>query len=214
MLHLDCSYGVSGDMLVGALIDLGADFKSMKEALSEIAELSLRDVTKAGIQAKKFDVRFDSDSRSYTELVGEIDGLDISNHAKTLSHRILHNLALAESRIHKTPLKKVHLHEARDSIVDAAAFSLALEDLNLINSTISCSRVSTGTLAPATDEIIKNNSFPTKFLIDEEIATPTGVAILAAAVDEFTNAPSEGRSGHGAGTMDLPHPNVLKVTLL
>jgi len=214
MLHLDCSYGVSGDMLVGALIDLGAEFKPMKETLSGIAELSLRDVTKAGIPAKKFDVRFDSDSRSYTQLVGEIEALDISDQAKTLSKRILHSLAMAESRVHKTPLNEVHLHEARDSIVDAVAFSLALEDLNLMNSTLSCSRVSTGTIAPATDDIIKNNSFPTKFLIDEEIATPTGMAILAAAVDGFTNTPPEGRSGHGAGTMDLPHPNVLRATLL
>ena len=214
MLHLDCSYGVSGDMLVGALIDLGADFKPLKEILSGIAELSLRDVTKAGIRAKKFDVRFDSDSRSYTELLGEIEALDISDQAKTLSHRILHNLAMAESRVHKTPLEQVHLHEARDSIVDAAAFSLALEGLEVLGSQISCSMISIGTIAPATQEIIKNNSFPTKFLIDKEIATPTGVAILAAAVDEFINAPPEGRSGHGAGAMDLPHPNVLKATII
>lgn len=214
MLHLDCSYGVSGDMLVGALIDLGADFKPMKETLSGIAELSLKQVTKAGIRAKKFDVRFDSDSRSYTELVGEIEALDISDQAKKLSTGILHNLVIAESRVHRTPIERIHLHEARDSIVDAVAFSLALENLKLINSTISCSRVSTGIIAPATHEIIKNNSFPTKFLIDEEIATPTGMAILAAAVDEFTNSLPKGRSGHGAGAMDLPHPNVLKVTLI
>jgi len=214
MLHLDCSYGVSGDMLVGALIDLGADFKPMKETLSGIAELSLRDVTKAGIPAKKFDVRFDSDSRSYTELVGEIEALDISDQAKTLSTRILHSLAMAESRVHRTPLNEVHLHEARDSIVDAAAFSLALEGLGLLSSQISCSMISTGTTAPATREIIKNNSFPTKFLVDKEIATPTGVAILAATVSEFTSKAEKGKTGHGAGTMDLPHPNVLKATLL
>lgn len=201
-------------MLVGALIDLGADFKPMKETLSGIAELSLRDVTKAGIPAKKFDVKFVSDSRRYTELLADIDALRISEQAKTLSTGILHNLAMAESRVHKTPLEQVHLHEARDSIVDAVAFSLALENLGLIHSTISCSMISTGTIAPATQEIIKNNSFPTEFLIDKEIATPTGMAILAAAVDEFTNAPPEGRSGHGAGTMDLPHPNVLKASII
>ena len=201
-------------MLVGALIDLGADFKPMKETLSGIAELSLRQVTKAGIPAKKFDVKFVSDSRRYTELLKEIETLNISDQAKTLSTGILHNLATAESKVHRTPLNEVHLHEARDSIVDAVAFSLALEDLNLINSPISCSMISTGTIAPATQEIIKNNSFPTKFLIDEEIATPTGVAILAAAAKEFTSLQPEGKTGHGAGTMDLPHPNVLKATLL
>ncbi|MBU4201841.1 MAG: LarC family nickel insertion protein [Candidatus Altiarchaeales archaeon] len=214
MLHLDCSHGVSGDMLVGALIDLGADFKPMKETLSGIAKLSLRQVTKAGIQAKKFDVKFVSDSRSYTELLKEIDDLDISNQAKTLSKKILHSLAMAESRVHKTPLEQVHLHEARDSIVDAVAFSMALEGLGLLESQISYSMISIGTIAPATHDIIKNNSFPTKFLIDKEIATPTGMAILAAVANEFSNISPGGRSGHGAGTMDLPHPNVLKATLL
>jgi len=205
---------VSGDMLVGALIDLGADFDRMKETLSDIAEISIRDVKKAGIRAKKFDAEFDSDSRNYIELIDDIEKLNIAEPVRILSTKILHGLARAESRVHNAPIERVHLHEASDCIVDAVAFSLALEDLNLLNSRISCSTVSIGRTAPATEEIITMNSIPTEFLINEEIATPTGVAILASVANRFNNSPLNGRTGHGAGAMDLTHPNVLRATLL
>jgi len=216
MLHLDCSSGVAGDMLVGALIDLGAEFKPIEITLSDIAGISLRDVEKAGIQAKKFDVEFKPGSRNYIKLLGEIENMNLIKPVRTLSLKILNTLASAESRVHHTPLEKVHLHEASDCVVDAVAFSLALENLNLLNSRISCSTVSIGRTAPATGEIIAKNSLPTEFLINEEIATPTGVAILASVVNEFNDLSlnEKRKKGHGAGEMDFEYPNILRATLL
>lgn len=219
MLYLDCSSGVSGDMLVGALIDLGADFSIIKEKLSEIADISINDVTKAGIKAKKFTVRSNSHSKNYKSLIKEIEKLDLSSGVEDLSKNILRTLAIAESKVHGIPLEEVHLHEVSDSLIDSVAFSLLMEDLNLMNKKILCSKISVGKIAPATLEIIRENSIPIKSNLKsgEEIATPTGAAILANIVHKFSDKSKKiklnGRNGYGAGDMDFEWPNVVTAIL-
>lgn len=213
MLYLDCSSGVSGDMLIGALIDLEADFENIKEKLSGIADLSVRNVKKAGVNAKKFDAKFKLRKRKYVDLDREIQELNISEDSKILARNILRELALAESKAHGEKINKVHLHDAIDCIVDSVAISLALEDLELMNEKIYCSAVSVGELAPATLDIIRRNSIPIKFTSNREITTPTGAAILSNIVTEFKDVNLIGKEGYGAGEMDLERPNVLKAIL-
>jgi len=210
MLYLDCSYGVSGDMIVGSLIDLGANPKVIKDALSKIAKIKIKKVIKSKIKSTKFDVKFDNEPKEYVDLIKIIENLKISKKAKDLSKNILKTLATAESKVHKVKLNDVHLHGASDSVVDAVAVSLALEDLNLLDSEIHSSVVSVGRLAPATLEIIKDSKIPIKIISDDEIATPTGVAILSAIVTDFNEIRPNGKIGYGAGTRDFKYPNVLK----
>ncbi len=212
MLYLDCSNGVSGDMLVGALVDLGADFEKIEDAVSGIAEVDLHEVNKKGVKAKKFYVKFTPERRDYVSLKKQISGLQISQRSKKLATGILKTLALAESRAHRVPPEEIHLHEAVDSIVDAISFSIAIENLKING--VTSSIVSVGKVAPATDNIIKQNKIPVVFKSDMEIATPTGAAILTNIVDKFENLEANGKAGFGAGDFDLPYPNVLRAVLL
>ncbi|MFH1835450.1 MAG: nickel insertion protein [Methanobacteriota archaeon] len=211
MLYLDCSHGIAGDMFVGSLIDLGASFENIHEKLSHIASLKAEKVDKAGVSATRFIVDFPMDQAEYTELVGTVKSIGLSENSESTALSILEKLAEAESRAHGVSLDEVHLHEAADSMVDAAASALALEDLGLLDAGIITSPVSLGFTAPATQEIISKYSIPSKKISDKEITTPTGAAIVAAISEGFQEEfPSGGNEGFGAGEMDLPYPNVFR----
>jgi len=211
MLYLDCSHGIAGDMFVGSLIDLGASFENIHEKLSHIALLKTEKVDKAGVSATRFKVDFPLEKVEYSELVVKVKSLGISEKSEATALSILEKLAEAESKAHGVPLSEVHLHEAADSIVDAAASALAMEDLGLLDGEIVASPVSLGFTAPATQEIISKYSIPSKKISDKEITTPTGAAIVAAISEGFQEEfPSGGNEGFGAGEMDLPYPNVFR----
>lgn len=211
MLYLDCSNGVAGDMLVGALLDLGADRDKIIKTLRPIADITVAQVTKKGTHATDFKAKYISGKRSYPDLVAAIESLDLKRKTERLSKRILKTLALAESKAHNTPLSQVHLHEAADIIVDAVAVSCALEDIR--PERVESSTVSVGRLAPATKEILKLSKIPTQVISKDEITTPTGAAILANMVDRFVDKKVNGKAGHGAGDMDFNYPNVLKIIM-
>jgi len=224
MLYIDCFSGVSGDMLIGALIDLGADISVIKKTLLDIngvESVSASKINKGGIMASKFTLSYTPDSPRLDDLIGHVDDLKISQDAKELSRNILKTLGVAESKVHNVNLNEVHLHDAVDCIVDAVAVSLALEDLNLINEKICSSEVSCGFIAPATRSIIDDHGIHVRIKSEKEITTPTGVAILANITDKFEDETKfrqhkkkfSGRTGYGAGDMDLSHPNVLKMVM-
>ncbi|MFH1055115.1 MAG: LarC family nickel insertion protein [Candidatus Altiarchaeota archaeon] len=210
MIYLDCSSGVSGDMFAGALLGMGADIRKIRKALKPIAEVSSRKVRKRGAAAVKFDVKFNPKSRAYADLVRSVKKLKLKSGVESLVLRILGILAQAESKAHGITLSRVHLHEAADCVVDAVASGLALDELNLLDEVFVSSTVSCGFLAEATKQIIREYGIPVKFVSDRELLTPTGAAIIAAVVSEYKSAEYI-ECGSGAGTMDLPWPNVLRV---
>ncbi len=213
MLYIDCSRGIAGDMFVGALVDLGADYTKIVNALKPVARVRFRKVSKRGVLATKFDVTYKPASREYRDLLEEINKLRVSLKVKSLARRILTTLASAEASVHNVPLKKVRLHEAVDCVVDSVAVALALEDLNLIDARIKASVLSVGCVAPATEWIIKQHRIPVRVTSSREVTTPTGAAILASLAAEYTTAGVEGNPGFGAGSMNLGYPNVLKIVL-
>lgn len=211
MMYFDLSSGAAGDMLVASLLDLGADFEFIQAALAPVAGVSRKRVTRAGVKAMKFNVKFSPESRQYADLVKLVKGLNLSRGVESLSLSILEMLARAEARVHETSLTRVHLHEAVDCVVDAVAFSIALEDMGLIGSRVVASPVAVGFIAPATQAVIKANAIPVVHNgFGRELFTPTGAAILAATVKEYTNAVPDGKVGYGAGSMNLEEPNVVK----
>ena len=149
---------------------------------------------------------------------------DLSDKVKTMSMDIFRLIAQAEAKIHGKPIEEVHFHEvgAVDSIVDIVGAAICVDYLSpdrIIASPVemgggfvNCAHGKFPVPAPATLEIMKGK--PMKLgAVPFETATPTGVAILAALVDEFTEKPAFTiiKTGYGIGHRDTEIPNVLRV---
>jgi uncharacterized protein (TIGR00299 family) protein len=217
ILYIDCSLaGISGDMMLSALINLGAKIdleklsKSIVESLDGVEWLKISyDIkSKMGFQAGLLKVAY-SDSKDHRMGRELKDGLektlelmDASHRAKTYAVKVLETLLNAESVVHGEPVEEVHLHEvgSPDTLVDVVGTALALDNLGLFEDIkVYGSPVSVGfgfiktehgrltVPAPATLEILKSKSYPFKGgPVEGELATPTGVALLVNIVDEVT----------------------------
>lgn len=157
ILYFECYSGISGDMAVAAMLDLGADEGKLLRALGSLDvggfEIRVSDVEKSGVRAKDFAVVLEEDNhdhdteylygnrvhehhhhhghRSYTDISAIIDKADITDSARDIAQRILLTLGKAESQAHGVPLEEVHFHEvgAVDSIVDIVSLAVCLDDL-------------------------------------------------------------------------------------
>ena len=162
--------------------------------------------------------------RNLNDIEKIICGSSLSDKVKTMSMNIFRMVAQAEAKIHGKPIEEVHFHEvgAVDSIVDIVGAAICIDDLSpdrIIASPVemgggfvNCAHGRFPVPAPATLEIMKGK--PMKFgAAPFETATPTGVAILAALVDEFTETPTFTmlKTGYGIGHRDTDIPNVLRV---
>src|SRR5271168_1933911 len=231
--YLDAFSGLSGDMLVGAILDCGADFGEFERAIKSMPlagyRLSTRRKTLSGISALKFDV-------AVTELqperhVGEIRALiDSSQLAATVRSRaisIFEVLAQAEAKIHNTTPDRVHFHEvgAVDSIIDIVGTAWGLEQLGVGDVIVSplpmgngFARSQHGVIpvpAPATVELL--SGFPLKIGDGaHEMVTPTGAAVIRALARPaaIPLAFEVEKIGYGAGSRELEdRPNVLRLML-
>ena len=240
--------GISGDMMLSSIIDIGADEKLVIENLESIKdyfksckklEISFKDVTKNGFRAKKADIIIEEDKNSHNvdelnyNLERSIENVSISHNAKTFIKNSFENLISAESALHGISNKEMHLHEAGsiDTFVDIIGTGIALDNLKLFNlKEIITTPVSVGggditfshgkmqNPAPAILEIARRNNImirggPGMY----ETATPTGMAMLAALVEEsqeiFPGIKPE-LIGVGAGSSEFKEiPNILRITL-
>ena len=233
VLFIDAFSGIAGDMLVGALIDLGVPEQMLRDALStlqlEAYDLRLARRDRGGISALALDVivHKKQPSRDYAQIRALIErAAPIPEGARALALRAFAVLAEAEAAVHGVRIENVHFHEvgAVDSIVDIVAASVALDYLG---ATVVCSplpmgrgftRAAHGALplpAPATVSCLRG--VPTYDAgIDGELVTPTGACLVRAAAKSFARWPSlsPARIGFGAGTRELSdRPNVLRLVL-
>jgi uncharacterized protein (TIGR00299 family) protein len=153
-LYLDCFAGASGDMLVGAMLDCGLDFETLRSELLKLGvegyELSLKRVDCSGISAAKFDVHLTGEAhshdhehhrhhehhhehRSLTEIKRIISSSNLNEQVKQRAQAIFQRIGEAESKIHDIPIEAVHFHEvgAIDSIVDIVASGVAFDALKI-----------------------------------------------------------------------------------
>jgi len=227
------SCGLSGDMHLAALVDLGVPEDWLREQLAKLpvtaeSNLSLEPGSKMGIAGTTARVTTaDShDHRHHSTIVKMIEeaGYDAGTQARALA--IFAAIAEAEGKIHNIPPEKVHFHEvgAMDSIVDIVAAALCIEYLQ--PQIILCNPIEVGSgfvdcahgrfpvPAPATQEMLAGAPC-TYGGVSGESTTPTGAAILAASVDEYrprgTFQPQ--RIGYGVGHKDFEIPNVVRVAL-
>ncbi|MEW5806528.1 MAG: nickel pincer cofactor biosynthesis protein LarC [Acidobacteriota bacterium] len=239
ILYFDCFSGISGDMLLGALIDLGIPFSYLKKELNKLKLTSLslaaRKVKRDGISATKFDVfmvrrkgpKQDKGGRNLSEISKIIERSSLEKEIKDRSIGIFRKMIEAEAKVHMVPGSKMHLHEmgAIDAIVDVVGACIAFKRIGVdeilsspINVGRGFARCEHGIFpipAPATMEILKG--VPIYSRGDEaELTTPTGASIISSFASRFLPIPEmeAEKVGYGAGSRELKsHPNLLRVVM-
>lgn len=231
VLVFDPFHGAAGDMIVGALLDCGANRKSVVQAMqSVIAEPVITEVTRAGIRAVKVNTQADPTHRTLADVMKRLDdaAADIPREALAMAKRVFTRINDAEEMVHGS---HAHFHEvgADDAIADVigactAFHSLGIEAAAVMPVTLGRGSAvgSHGTFpipAPATAVILSRAGLPVQPGNEEgELCTPTGAALLA----EFsTIAPTDLGSytikavGYGAGTRDpIDVPNVIRAMVI
>ncbi len=227
-IFFDCSTGASGNMILAALIDAGADKKKILRELKKIPvygwDIRLKQVIKQGVGGLHLEVEFkEQPERNLAEIVRLIKK---AKYKAVVEKRIIEAftiLARAEARVHRTTVEKIHFHEvgAIDSIIDIAGTMLALDDmgiakiycspLNIGQGTVKCRHGILPVPAPATALLLKDARIYQNEL-SGELVTPTGALLLTYLADSFGPMPPMSLTsvGHGAGSIDLPVPNILR----
>ncbi|MBI4556665.1 MAG: nickel pincer cofactor biosynthesis protein LarC [Candidatus Hydrogenedentes bacterium] len=233
-LYLDCSCGAAGDMLVGALIDAGADFARIRQGLESLGvsgyTLSAEKVKKHNIVGTKFNVHLSDEHQPHRHLshVLEImDRGDLPEPVKEASRVTFRRIAECEAEIHGTTVEKIHFHEvgAIDSIVDVLGAHLALHTLGVKRIAASPLNVGGGTV-PCAHGILPVPTPATALLLigapaygtdgQGELVTPTGAALVTQLASNYGPMPPMRVEsvGYGCGTRDLPdRANALRVLL-
>jgi pyridinium-3,5-bisthiocarboxylic acid mononucleotide nickel chelatase len=231
-LHLDCFSGISGDMTLAALLDLGVPEEVVQSAVHSLGlpgQLRVERIRKAGFASVKIFVEtpHEHSHRHLSHIVKMIDQATMTAGAREIAKRMFQKLGEAEAASHGIAIEKVHFHEvgAVDSIFDFVGIAVAIDWLR--PERITSSPVPTGSgfvrcdhgllpvPAPAVARLLTGIPLAPS-TIESELTTPTGAAVLATLVTEFTRTvPSLiEKVGIGAGTKDFPEqPNILRVFL-
>jgi pyridinium-3,5-bisthiocarboxylic acid mononucleotide nickel chelatase len=235
IIYFDCYAGISGDMTVGSLLDLGVPLEHLQAELAKLGlpggsyMLSTERTERRHVPALKFDVDVHDHHthRHYSAIDAMIAESGLSTGIKDRSRHIFRRLAEAESLVHGVPLEQVHFHEvgAVDSIVDIVATAICLEFLGVEAVFASALPLGGGFVetahgrlpvpAPATAELLKGLAVHGECGHGERV-TPTGAAIVAALAGGCGARPAMriDRVGSGAGGKDFPDcPNILRAFL-
>lgn len=229
------SSGIAGNMIIGALVDLGANPEELKEIMESTAEqfgkvnVKFQKIVKHGIDSTFCHVEMLEHKHSvgYSEFIKQIEELDIDEKVKRTSIKVFERIAKAESKVHGKSLDEIHFHEvgASDAVADVIGSIYAYYSLNLDNQKIIGLPIAVGggrvktahgvipVPAPAVVEILKDAKM-VGGPVDSELATPTGCAIYAEICDEimeFLPLIKPEKVAYGAGRKDFDHPNVLRI---
>jgi len=228
--YFDCFSGVSGDMILGALIDAGLDMRELESELGKLKisgyKIKAGKTAKRGISGTKFsiDIIEQNVDRRLKDIIEIVDQSDLDDDIKALSKRTFQELAIVEAKIHGKNIDEIHLHEVGglDSIIDVIGSFIGIKKLGIKATYSSKIHVGEGFLecrhgvlpvpSPATLEMLKGVPIYSKG-IQAELATPTGVCILKNLSRTFGIMPEMrvGEVGYGAGSRDLEIPNLLRV---
>jgi len=238
--YFDCFSGISGDMTLGAMVDVGVDPELLKSELAKLKldeyELNFAKVQKHGITGTKANVHLhhhehsdhhDHHGRHLSDILQLIYESELSDDVKTKSKLVFTKLGEAEAKVHDVDIEEVHFHEvgAVDSIVDIVGSVIGISILGIDKIYSSPLPLGQGFVksshgiipvpAPATVELLKG--IPTKRTeIQGELVTPTGAAIISTLAEGFGIMPEMviDKVGYGAGTKELSEqPNLLRVIL-
>ncbi|GAA1435341.1 nickel pincer cofactor biosynthesis protein LarC [Microlunatus lacustris] len=230
---VDASAGVAGDMLLGALVDAGADLAQVQTSVDAVVpgavRLVARSVLRAGQSATKVDVEVLTDDlphRHWREIRTMVTDADLPERTRARVLATFGRLAEAEARVHGTSPEDVHFHEvgALDSIADVVGVCAALDLLDVTTLSAGPVAVGSGRIRTAHGDIgvpvpaVVQLSAGKRVLAGGrgELATPTGMALVVALSERDEDLPPlvvDG-AGAGAGTKDFPdRPNLTRVLL-
>lgn len=240
LIYIDPSIsGISGDMMLAALLHLGADEKKLLSVANAVSgelnckiKVKVKKIKKNGISAKKVEIEEGSGvysvSRLNKALASTLKAVGMSPEAAEFASKTLDTLLKAEAKVHEA--SKLHLHElgCADTLVDVAGTAALVDDLGFFGEGVSIFsspvivgggkvRTAHGKMpvpAPVTAEILRKFKIPFRLSGKGELATPTGVALLANLVDSYESelpVMQIDAAGIGAGSFNLPNPNILRI---
>lgn len=227
--YFDAFSGISGDMIVGALLDLGVPLKLLQE---EFAKLPLRNYRieqerceRSGIWGVKFHVHLTETEgdRNFDSISRMLQTSDLSENVRETALRVFKKLAEAEALVHRQKVAAVHFHEvgAVDSILDIVGVAVGVDYLQLDEFYTSTLPLGKGLVSarhgplpipgPATIELLKG--FPVDLESGtSELVTPTGAAVVSALAKPGAPPLSISEVGYGAGSRELAdRPNMLRI---
>lgn len=231
---IEPSTGISGDMFISGLLDLGLDEswlrETIKSVLPEDVEIVTWKDTRGGISGTRFQVKSSEEEshRSLSEIIEIIEAAALPDFVRKRSIEMFELLAEVEAGIHGVEVEEVRFHEvgALDSIADIVGASGGIwkidpdkvysTPVNLGRGTVSTAHGHLPVPAPATAEILSRCEAPTySGDLDVELTTPTGALILHAFVDEFVRPGMKLENlGYGLGSREVEgRGNFLRVTL-
>lgn len=232
-VYFDAFSGVSGDMILGALMDCGIAPSAFKKKMSELklpVDISVREVKRASLRGLKVDVLVRSKrkiKRKWPDIQHILQKSPISPSSKTRAKSIFKRLFEAEAHVHGREFEDTHLHEAGadDAIIDIVGTCWLADELGIqkfyaspLNLGRGWVKTAHGVLPvppPAVGELLKNIPVYSAH-VDKELVTPTGAAILSTLVMKFLPLPElrYQQIGYGAGSTDFrDFPNMLRIFL-
>jgi uncharacterized protein (TIGR00299 family) protein len=228
--HFDCFSGVSGDMMLAALLDAGVSADAIREGIASLGlpiTVEIEQGRKSGFRATF--VRIGAPDEHEHRYLPDIEAIlqrgRLSDRQRDLALRIFRRLGEAEAAAHGMPLEKVHFHEvgALDSIADIVGSAIGLDLLGVERFTsrsvptgsgmVKCAHGLMPIPAPGTAELLKGVPLAPS-AIKSELTTPTGAAILTTVVQEWVDQPvmTIERIAHGAGRREfVEQPNLLRL---
>ena len=232
---IDCSPGISGDMLLAALYDLGVpqivfEKPLFKLGLKNFFSLAFHESKTSSLRGVKAEVNvlIKNKKKKWKDIKKLILSGLLEKDLESMIINVFEALAIAEARVHDVPADEVHFHEIgnTDSIVDIVGVCAAIHYLKPKN--IFCNALNLGKgfintehgkipiPSPVVLELISSRKIKicSKYSIDEELSTPTGVAVLSTLVNffELPNEYSIDSYGVGIGHKTLPYPNLLRIS--
>lgn len=231
VLHIDASSGVSGDMLLGAFLDLGVPVETFHRAWRGISldnyEAEIFETRKAGMRALRCRIKTDEKQgpRTWKQYEKLIKSSRLRQVIKDTALRLCKRLFEVEAEFHDIPLPRLHLHEmgGTDLLIDVLGTLAAEEYLKPLY--ITASNVNTGhgfirfshghypVPAPATAKLLEGVPiFQNE--VSGELTTPTGALLITHLAKAFGSMPAMSleKTGIGAGERDTsPHPNVIRI---
>jgi uncharacterized protein (TIGR00299 family) protein len=230
--YFDCFSGIAGDMILGALIDLGVNEQFLKKELKKLPlsgyTIAVKHVESHHIHAVDVTVTIQKEQceRNLLDITAMLEESTLHPLIIKRCKDIFHRLAHAESRVHNIGLDEVHFHEvgAVDSIVDIVGSVIGLENLGveriycsplpLGHGFVTCAHGVLPLPAPATVELLKGVPV---YSVDrtQELVTPTGAAIVTTLATQFGEMPRMRihKIGYGNGKIPSEYPSLLRVFL-
>ncbi len=233
IMYCDCYSGISGDMLLSAMLDAGLPLTYLEEHIAALKLRAYRGVQVQDIQKgalKALSLQWLIEEEQQHRHLGDIEEIIQSSclpaEVKAVSLTIFQRLAQAEAQVHGTDIQHVHFHEvgALDSILDIVGAAIGLHYFGVKQLYSSALPLGSGTIksqhgllplpAPAVMVLLQQAGAPLRpSSAEEELVTPTGAAILSSlAVFEQPSMTLQ-RFGIGAGKRDFPWPNVLRLLI-